>query len=487
MSLIFYTEKEDYLKEDSIDKYKDIFTDYYYENPTLSDSLKQLFINSGAKEELSNDLIKDIISKTEIVINNNWNKIKEKYPSITKEDSKIICSYTCESKDKNYSPYKILNKNLVSDNRKEGIMNVSKYLFILLKSIRKLDKYYPNDKNKYLYRCINTKVNLNYDLFNKKLVPYIIGNNKTFWGFTSTSPEVKMTYDFLKGDENNKSGTIFTLTGNVWGYDITLFNYYNEKEILLEPERKYKIDEILPPINNIIHIRCDFQDTPLILNNNDIKSKKSSNDPMKFDYLLKFVIIGDSNAGKTNILSYFAFRKFREKYQGPIGCDFGVRKIEIKNKIYRLQIWDTAGQENFRSFTRAYIKNSVCTIIVYNIADRNSFNSIPSWIEECKKESPKTITMVLVGNVRKLEDKREVSYEEGKNLADKNGIKFYEVSSITGQNINELFYNTTYEISKKIEEGYYDLNDSNSVIKCWNKEYDIILNKPQKKSICMIV
>ena len=266
MSLIFYTEKEDYLKEDSIDKYKDIFTDYYYENPTLSDSLKQLFINSGAKEELSNDLIKDIISKTEIVINNNWNKIKEKYPSITKEDSKIICSYTCESKDKNYSPYKILNKNLVSDNRKEGIMNVSKYLFILLKSIRKLDKYYPNDKNKYLYRCINTKVNLNYDLFNKKLVPYIIGNNKTFWGFTSTSPEVKMTYDFLKGDENNKSGTIFTLTGNVWGYDITLFNYYNEKEILLEPERKYKIDEILPPINNIIHIRCDFQDTPLILN-----------------------------------------------------------------------------------------------------------------------------------------------------------------------------------------------------------------------------
>ena len=152
MSLIFYTEKEDYLKEDSIDKYKDIFTDYYYENPTLSDSLKQLFINSGAKEELSNDLIKDIISKTEKVINKNWNKIKEKYPSITKEDSKIICSYTCESKDKNYSPYKILNKNLVSDNRKEGIMNVSKYLFILLKSIRKLDKYYPNDKNKYLYR-----------------------------------------------------------------------------------------------------------------------------------------------------------------------------------------------------------------------------------------------------------------------------------------------------------------------------------------------
>ena len=164
---------------------------------------------------------------------------------------------------------------------------------------------------------------------------------------------------------------------------------------------------------------------------------------MKFDYLLKFVIIGDSNAGKSNILSYYAFGKFKEKYKSPIGCDFGVRKIEIKNKIYRLQIWDTAGQEKFRFITRVYYKNSVCTIIVYNIADRNSFNSIPSWIEDCKKESPKTITMV--------------------------------------------FYNTTYEISKKIEEGYYDLNDSNSVIKCWNKENDIILNKPQKNSNCMIV
>ena len=195
MSLHFYTEKEDYLKEESVDNYKDLFIQYYTETPTLSDALKQMFINSGANEELSNDLIKDIISKTEQIINKNWNQISNK----SKEDSKIISSYTCESKDKKYSPYRILNKNLVSDNRKEGLKYISKYLFILLKSLRKLDKYYPNDKNKYLYRCINTKVNLNYDLFNKKIIPYIIGNTKTFWGFTSSSPDVQMTYDFLKG------------------------------------------------------------------------------------------------------------------------------------------------------------------------------------------------------------------------------------------------------------------------------------------------
>jgi len=278
MSLHFYTEKEDYLKEESINKYVDIFIEYIENPPTLSEALNQMFISLGATEEQSNELISDIISKTEKIVNKNWNEIKNKYSKITKEDSKIISSYTCESKNIKFSPYKILNKNMVSDDRKEGIKNVSKYFFILLKSLRKLDKYYPSENEKYLYRCINSKVNINYDMFNKKLIPYIAGNTKTFWGFTSSSPEIKMTYNFLNGEENNKSGTIFTLSGKVWGYDITLFNYYHEKEILIEPERKFKIDEVIPPINEIIHIRCDIQDTPLILNEDliDKNNKKQS-------------------------------------------------------------------------------------------------------------------------------------------------------------------------------------------------------------------
>ena len=316
MSLQFYNEKEDYLKEESINNYKDEFLEYIKEPPNLSNALNQMFTKSGATEEYSNELINDIISKTEEIINKNWNEIKKKYSKITKEDSKIISSYTCESKDNKFSPYKILNINLVSENRKEGLKNISKYLYILLKSLRKLDKYYPNEEEKYLYRCINSKVNLNYDLFNKKLVPYILGKTKTFWGFTSSSPDIKMTYNFLKGDGNNKSGTIFTLTGKVWGYDITLFNYYNEREILLEPEIKYKIDEIIPPINEIIHIRCDVQDNPLVLNN--ISVEKSGilnkninknlgilNKNIKFHYKLNFFIIGDSDSGKTKITHRF--------------------------------------------------------------------------------------------------------------------------------------------------------------------------------------
>ncbi len=398
MSLHFYTEKEDYLKEESINKYKNEFIEYIKEPPTLSDALKQMFINYEATEEQSNELVNDIISKTEVIINKNWEKIKKKYSKITKEDSKIISSYTCESKNKKFSPYKILNKNLVSEDRKEGLKNISKYLFILLKSLRKLDKYYPNEKEKYLYRCINSKVNLNYDIFNKKLVPYITGNTKTFWGFTSSSPDIKMTYNFLNGEENNKSGTIFTLTGKVWGYDITLFNYYNEKEILIEPERKYKIDEVIPPINDIIHIRCDIQDNPLILsenldnpiNENKINKVKDNVQKNNIDYFLKFIIIGVNDSGKREILNWFSYgHYFPPEYQLTIGVDFAAKNIEIRNKIYRIQIWDTAGIENFRSIPKAYCKNSACIIIVYNITNRNSFDNKQKLIEDCKMNSPK--------------------------------------------------------------------------------------------------
>ena len=94
-----------------------------------------MFINSGASEEKTNDLINDIISKTEEIINKNSKQIKIKYPKITIEDSKIISSYTCESEDNNLSSYKILNNNLVTENRKEGIKNISKYFFLLLINI----------------------------------------------------------------------------------------------------------------------------------------------------------------------------------------------------------------------------------------------------------------------------------------------------------------------------------------------------------------
>ena len=254
MSLIFYSEEEENQKEESINKYKDLFDEYKNQTISLTEALTQMFTSSGVEKNKISDLISELIQDCKNKIESNFDKIKEKYPSISKDEAIIISSYTCEAEDNQYSPYKILNRNLVSDDRKNGLKNISKYFYILLNSLRKLKRYYPTKEKKYLYRCIGVKVNYMIEPFNKKSVPYIEGNTKTFWSFTSTSASIKTSYKFLNG-KKIQSGTIFTLFGDIWGYDISLFNVYDEEEILLEPERKFIFDQVYPPVNDIIHIR----------------------------------------------------------------------------------------------------------------------------------------------------------------------------------------------------------------------------------------
>ena len=104
----------------------------------------------------------------------------------------------------------------------------------------------------------------------------------------------------------------------------------------------------------------------------------------KFDYLLKYIIVGDASVGKSNLLLRFVYNTFKSDYQTTIGVEFGEKNIELNNKVYQIQIWDTAGQEEFRSITRAYYKNAVCALVVYDISNKNSFDSAKQWIDDCK-------------------------------------------------------------------------------------------------------
>ena len=178
----------------------------------------------------------------------------------------------------------------------------------------------------------------------------------------------------------------------------------------------------------------------------------------KYNYLFKYIIIGDPSVGKSNLLMKFAHNKFTDEYQATIGVEFGAKNITFDNQIYRIQIWDTAGQENFRSITRAYYKNSVCAMVVYDITNKESFEHVLNWIQDIKDQSPKTVLIVLVGNKIDLEENRAVSYDEGSEFAIKNGLIFEETSAKTGQGIEEIFLKSAKEIAKKMEENYYDLN-----------------------------
>ena len=205
-----------------------------------------------------------------------------------------------------------------------------------------------------------------------------------------------------------------------------------------------------------------------------------------YNYLIKFIIIGDAAVGKSNLLVRYTSGQFKEEYQLTIGVEFGSNNVIIGDNTYRIQIWDTAGQENFRSITRSYYKNTACAIIVYEISNKKSFENISSWIEECKNTAPKSILMVLVGNKCDL-DNREVTEEEGREFAEKNGMLFFETSAKTGKNVEELFKESVKVIDQKIKENYYDLENDSCGIKKGNEEINVVLEtnlEKDKKGCC---
>ena len=204
------------------------------------------------------------------------------------------------------------------------------------------------------------------------------------------------------------------------------------------------------------------------------------------DYQFKYIIIGDAAVGKSNLLLRYIKGQFKSEYQLTMCVEYGSKNIEIKNKIYKIQIWDTAGQECFWSITRSYYKNSACAIIVYDISRKDSFNNLNNWIEACKNQCDKKICLVLVGNKSDLNEKREVSFEEGQELAEKYGMLFYETSAKDGTNVESIFNDSGNKIAQKLEEGFYDLeDDSVGIVQGNNEQVDnnTINNTSNRQSI----
>jgi small GTP-binding protein len=201
----------------------------------------------------------------------------------------------------------------------------------------------------------------------------------------------------------------------------------------------------------------------------------------EYNYLCKYIIIGDGGVGKSNLLLRYAHGQFNPEYQVTIGVEFGIKDVDIGNNTFRIQIWDTAGQENFKSITRSYFKNSICAIICYDITKKESFDNVTSWIEDCKTQCYKSVHMVLVGNKTDLNERRVVSTDEGKELADKLGISFYETSAKTGKNVDKVFEESLNEISKQIDQGKFDFEDECGITK-GTKISNV--NKKKKKKCC---
>ncbi|CAD8193323.1 unnamed protein product [Paramecium pentaurelia] len=163
--------------------------------------------------------------------------------------------------------------------------------------------------------------------------------------------------------------------------------------------------------------------------------------------IIKLLIIGDSAVGKTNILKRFCENQYTQNFVSTIGIDFKFRDLEVEGKLMRLQIWDTAGQERFRTITSTYFKGAMGIILVYAVNNLESFQNIQNWMNQIKQNASESVIILLVANKSDLND-RAVQYEQGKNLADSYGIKFFETSAKEGINIIETFQC----ISKQIKD-----------------------------------
>ena len=168
----------------------------------------------------------------------------------------------------------------------------------------------------------------------------------------------------------------------------------------------------------------------------------------------KIIFLGDQFVGKSSILNRFYQDKFEPDYQATIGLDFHSKNVNINNSVVRLLLYDTAGQEKFKSLIPMYIRDANIIIVVYDISNKESFTHTEHWVNETKDLKREDAIFVLVGNKIDLEDKRAVESKEAEDFANEKGFLFYEVSAKTGENVEDLFEKKIFpEMARKYNIG----------------------------------
>lgn len=123
----------------------------------------------------------------------------------------------------------------------------------------------------------------------------------------------------------------------------------------------------------------------------------------KNTYLVKVIVIGDSGVGKTNLITRFCQNHFKDTYVATIGVDFKIKTLPIGERSFKMQIWDTAGQQRFKNITQTYYKGAAGIILTYSITDATSFVNVQRWITQIDSNAPEDVSKVLVGTKQDLD------------------------------------------------------------------------------------
>jgi len=175
--------------------------------------------------------------------------------------------------------------------------------------------------------------------------------------------------------------------------------------------------------------------------------------------IFKIVIIGNSNTGKSSLLNVVSNRVFDNSYTMTIGVDFDTKIVNIRKDGrvigIKLQIWDTAGQESFRSITRSYYREAAGIIIVYDITNESSYSALNQWIEDAEYFSRENIPMILCGNKCDLDMIRVVNLREATDFAREKNLPYFETSAKNTKNVNNLFEKIAELIYEKNKESIF--------------------------------
>lgn len=196
------------------------------------------------------------------------------------------------------------------------------------------------------------------------------------------------------------------------------------------------------------------------------EGEKIAKPAKNYDQLFKLVLVGDYDVGKQELIKRFVDGYFQGKYVTNVAVDLRVKTIEVDGKRIKLQLWDTVGNERFRSLTSAYFRGAHGVLLVYDVSSAKSFGSVSEWHRLVVQYGSPDVNKVIVAN-RCHQEVREVSKLSGEELARDLGYAYFEVSAQTGQNVLEVFSTIAADIKLRLagkppdNEGAITLTENN--------------------------
>jgi small GTP-binding protein len=210
-------------------------------------------------------------------------------------------------------------------------------------------------------------------------------------------------------------------------------------------------------------------------NEEDFKIELLPEDYPQYDLSFKLIFIGDSSVGKSCLTAKAVKNNFEEYYQATVGFEFLTFNMKVNDKVIKLQIWDTCGQEIYKSLISNFYRNSSLAVLVYAIDNKESFNHVENWLNDLKSQANPDVRIFLVGNKADLEEDRKIKKEEGEKYKEDQHLDlFMETSAKTGHNAR----NVLVEAAKILYKDYLKFDENTQ-----KEKEDESKNKDKKKLI----